>query len=49
MAAAAKNVKKVGADSKDFFDKRPVNIDGKRVTEYFLNDAFRKAASQVSK
>jgi hypothetical protein len=49
MAATAKNVKKVGADSKDFFVKKRVSINGGRETEYFLNDAFRKAASQVRK
>jgi hypothetical protein len=47
MAATAKNVKKVGADSKDFFVKKRVSINGGRATEYFLNDAFRKAALQV--
>lgn len=48
-SGAAKNAKKVGADPNDLFVKKRVNIDGKKVREYFLTSSFRQVASQVQK
>jgi hypothetical protein len=49
MAGATKNARKVGADPKDLFNKHRVVIDGKKQTEYFLTESFRKVASQVQR
>lgn len=49
FAGLFKNAKKVGADPKELYYKRAINIGDKKGYEYGLHDGFRKAAAHRAK
>jgi hypothetical protein len=48
LTGLVKNAKKVGADPKELYVKKPVSIGGKRGYEYFLSDSFRSVAKNLN-
>ena len=49
FAGLYKNAKKVGADPRELYLKKPITIDDKRGYEYTLSAGFRHAASRRAK
>jgi hypothetical protein len=47
FAGLYKNAKKVGADPRELYIKRPVTIGDKRGFEYTLHEGFRKIAARL--
>jgi hypothetical protein len=47
MTGLVKNARKVGADPKEIYERRPLTIGDERQHEYVLTEAFKKAVTRA--